>query len=345
MKKVTQITILVAIACILIGCAVALTALAVVGFDFSRLSSVKQVSNTYVIEEEVRSIDIRTSAANIVFAPSADDRFTVECVQGDRITLNVEVVGDTLRISEQDNRKWYEYIGIFYYDAQITVYIPNDEEDRIFNRLYLETSSGDITITDPSYRFTDAELRTLSGDILYHAPASKTLTIETGSGNVDAGHYPLGVVQINTSSGDVSLPTMSGSYVSVSTSSGKVTAKQADALSLDISTSSGNVTLSETALGTLTVYTSSGNLSVQDVDVRTNTQLHTSSGDIRLNGFDAETIGIKTSSGKVTCHLLSPKNFIVHTNSGSVNIPRSEPLAGNCEIATTSGNIRIEIIE
>ena len=50
-----------------------------------------------------------------------------------------------------------------------------------------------------------------------------------------------------------------------------------------------------------------------------------------------------STSGGVSGNLLSPKNFIVDTNSGYVSFPPSDESAGICHISTVSGNISIAI--
>lgn len=344
MKKNTPIIVLIAIACILVGCAIAMTALAIADFDLAKLSVDTQLTNTYPITEDITSFDIRTMSSDIVFAPSPDGTMFVECLETDKHVHDVSVVGETLTIRENNLRKWYEHIGIFYYDAKVTVYIPNDTEEKIFNHLSLNTSSGDIFVEDPSYRVTNSELHTSSGDILYQAYTIKTLTVGTSSGDVEVNTHPKGIVEIRTVSGDVTLADMSGSNISVSTSSGNITADFVNALTLNLSSTSGDMYLHSLVSGSLTTDSSSGDLEIDHAKIETVTQLHTISGDIQFNEFDSETIGITTSSGNIKGHLLTPKNFITRTSSGTVNVPPSEPLAGNCEIQTSSGDIRIDIL-
>ena len=118
-----------------------------------------------------------------------------------------------------------------------------------------------------------------------------------------------------------------------------------DVQTLDITTSSGDILLNEGTLSSLTVESSSGEMEFYELAVSGHTQLHSSSGDIELTEFTTATMGIQTSSGDVQCQLITPMNYHVRTNSGSVNIPERNSAGGDCDIRTSSGNIKITIKE
>lgn len=61
-----------------------------------------------------------------------------------------------------------------------------------------------------------------------------------------------------------------------------------------------------------------------------------------FNHCDAETIYVNTDTGSVTGTLLTDKVFIIETDTGSVDVPKSIT-GGRCEITTDTGNIRITI--
>ena len=63
---------------------------------------------------------------------------------------------------------------------------------------------------------------------------------------------------------------------------------------------------------------------------------------MEFNHCDAETICVNTDTGSVTGTLLTDKVFIIETDTGSVNVPKSIT-GGRCEITTDTGNIRITI--
>ena len=63
---------------------------------------------------------------------------------------------------------------------------------------------------------------------------------------------------------------------------------------------------------------------------------------MEFNHCDAETIYVNTDTGSVTATLLTDKMFIIETDTGSVDVPKSIT-GGRCEITTDTGNIRITI--
>ena len=63
---------------------------------------------------------------------------------------------------------------------------------------------------------------------------------------------------------------------------------------------------------------------------------------MEFNNCDAETIYVNTDTGSVTGTLLTDKVFIIETDTGSVDVPKSIT-GGRCEITTDTGNIRITI--
>ena len=64
-------------------------------------------------------------------------------------------------------------------------------------------------------------------------------------------------------------------------------------------------------------------------------------GDVEFNGCDADEIYVKTNAGNVTGSFLSNKVFIVDTDTGSVDVPKTET-GGRCEINTHTGDIKIK---
>ena len=72
--------------------------------------------------------------------------------------------------------------------------------------------------------------------------------------------------------------------------------------------------------------------------------LRRSTGDVELNACDAGGLSLKTTTGDVTGTLLSEKVFITDTSTGDVSVPKTTS-GGKCEISTTTGDIRIDIVD
>ena len=65
-----------------------------------------------------------------------------------------------------------------------------------------------------------------------------------------------------------------------------------------------------------------------------------STGDVIMDGFDAENIYITLSTGDVTGTILSSKFFIANSDTGDVEVPKTRE-GGVCEIKVSTGDIKI----
>ena len=67
-----------------------------------------------------------------------------------------------------------------------------------------------------------------------------------------------------------------------------------------------------------------------------------STGDVRFENSDATEIFVETGTGYVTGTLLTDKVFIIQTDTGNVDVPKSVD-GSRCEIITDTGDIKITI--
>ena len=89
---------------------------------------------------------------------------------------------------------------------------------------------------------------------------------------------------------------------------------------------------------------SSGKIYCTNVIASSDINLDNSSGGIALEACDAANLKLETTSGSIRGTLLSEKIFVADATSGSVDVP--ETISGGvCEVATTSGSIRLSIVE
>lgn len=175
--------------------------------------------------------------------------------------------------------------------------------DAEYNVLSVDSASGDVKISD-FFTFSSADISAVSGDINTACIVNGDMNAECTSGNVEIQNGANG--------------------------------------SMTVSSVSGSIELSDIAPSSLTVKTTSGEAELKNVLVSGHVKLISVSGDIELDGVDADTLDIETTSGEVSGSLLSPKNYVTQTTSGSVRVPTSDSSAGECRIRTTSGDIYFE---
>lgn len=325
MKKRTKIAIVIALICIVLGAVLAFFAMASVHFNFSQLNTVKYETKTHEIHDSFSNIRINAAEYDIHLLPSQSSTCKVIYPEGDYISYDISVENGTLTITPTDQREWYKNIGIYWgseIETVITVYLPEQE----YADLYLKSLSGDISVPD-DFAFSQAEVYSTSGEILYSAITGHDLTTQTTSGDLSLRNLTAGDINITSTSGEVELSNVKASAITAHCTSGDV-----------------SIQSTETKYGLL-VETTSGEIELSDVIASTKIEIDTTSGEIELERCDAQGLFLKSNSGDISGTLLSEKRFVTDTTSGDVNVPNTAPLiAGTCEVTTTSGDIRFKIV-
>lgn len=322
MRKAKKIALIIALACVAAGTAISLGALTAIGFDVSRLNTMKFENNTYQVEESFSNIRIEGAECDVRLLPSRSGACTVVCSEAKNIYHTVAVDSDTLKITRTDNRKWFECMGIYWGEMSVTVYLP----ERVYGDLFIRSVSGDITVPD-DFTFSRAEVHSTSGEIDYAAATDHRLTLKT-------------------TSGDLTVSGLTAGALDMCSTSGEVTIRSAEIRGdLAVETVSGEIELERVNVQTMSARSTSGEVELTGVIAAGRLEIETVSGEIGLEHSDAETLWIKSTSGDVSGSLLSEKRFTTHTTSGTVNVPNTpSPNAGTCEITTTSGNIRLNYV-
>ncbi|MBQ2766594.1 MAG: DUF4097 family beta strand repeat protein [Clostridia bacterium] len=319
MGKRTKIWLITATFLVALGLIIFASAMTVHDWDFTQLNTAKYETNTYSLSDEFADISIKTETADIVFLPADNGKCKVVCYEPQNAKHFVGVQDSSLIIQEVDEREWYEYIGITLGTPKITVYLPDDE----YGMLFIREDTGDIEIP-PNFRFADIDILTSTGDVKNEASASET-------------------IKIKTSTGDIRVQTISADTLDFSVSTGKVIAHSITCTGdVRITVSTGDTKLNDITCKRVLSTGSTGKISLANVIAEEQISIERNTGDINFEGCDAAEITIKTSTGDVSGSLLSEKIFIVETETGNVNVPRTVT-GGKCEITTDTGNIYIKI--
>lgn len=355
MKTAKKISILLAVGLIVGGLAVSLAAFVMMRGDITKMNSMTFTKNTYTVKDNFENIHIEAAEADVRFALSETGECYVDCIEGEKIYHTVEVKDDTLTILRVDNRKWYEYIGVYWGRMEITLHLPQTE----YEKLYIRTLSGDIEITD-QYRFHDAEVYDTSGNIHFSADVKNELNAKTVSGILTVRGVKPNRITAGSTSGDVTLFSIAAESLSVNATSGNLFLTDVLCGELTTGNTSGDTVLTNVNAGSMKSESVSGEIKLTQCDGKTLKTRTTSgdtvlsdvnagsmegssvSGEIELTQCDAETLKFKTSSGDVFGTLLSDKIFATNTSSGSIHVPNTTT-GGICEITTVSGDVRITI--
>ena len=317
MKRKTKIWLFIAAALVLGGCILFAGVMTTLGWDFTKLSTVKYGTNVHEISDTFQKIAIHTDTADIVFALSEDGKCRVECHEAEKERHSVTVSENTLTIRASNDKA--VRFGISFDSPKITIYLPWAAYDSLF----IEESTGDIEIPK-DFQFGNVDICADTGDVRFCASTSEMLKIKTSTGDIRVEHISVGALDLTATTGDIALTSV--------TSPGDA--------SIDVST--GEVNLADVLCKNLISNGDTGDILLKNTVVTEKISIEIDTGDVRFEMSDAAEIFVKTDTGDVQGVLLTDKIFLVETNTGRKEVP-SSTTGGRCEITTDTGDIRISI--
>ena len=143
---------------------------------YSLSITVKLETNEYEIKETFKDIKILTDTADIDFVLSENLNTLIICEEHKNIKHSVNVKENTLLVEVNDNRKWYEHIGIS--TSKITIYLPKNEYDELIT----ESDTGNIRIK--SINANKFDLSTDTGNLNIVNIKCKNLFSTSDTGNI-----------------------------------------------------------------------------------------------------------------------------------------------------------------
>lgn len=318
MKNSKRRWLLLAAALVILGAALCQGAYAAMGYDLTKLNSERMETSSNKIEVPFSKISIKASDAKVVLLPSDGKDCRVQCTCWKNEPYTVEVIDGTLTIRIAKSpilRLWWFAFG----EPSILLYLPNS----CYEQLNIETSSGNMDLPQ-DFSFSNAQLKSSSGNISLESKVENKLSAETSSGYLLVNGVSCKEMTLRSSSGN-----------------GEVCSGGADRL--QIKSSSGEISLSNLSCGELEGKASSGDISLTDVRLSGNLKLNTTSGAISLENCDADSLELRSSSGDIQGSLLSDKIFITKSSSGRIQVPETTS-GGICKAETSSGDIRFRIV-
>lgn len=140
----------------------------------------------------------------------------------------------------------------------------------------------------------------------------------------------------------VYLPEAKYQSLVIDENTGDVSLENISVDTLDISVNTGDVSLTDIASKNIISSGNTGSIYLNNVIAEEKLSVERNTGDVEFKSCDAAEIYVNTDTGSVTGSLLSDKVFITDTNTGSVEVPKTED-GGKCEIITGTGDIQIMI--
>ncbi len=256
MSKKTKTWLIIAAFLAVIGCIIFGGVMMQLKWDFTKLSTVKYVTNDYEITENYKNITIVTDTADVVFAPSETTTSSVVCYEQKNMAHTVTVRDDTLFIEVVDTRKWYEYIGITFGSPKVTVYMPQGE----YGALCVKSSTGDVT--SDAFAWEEIRINTSTGNIRVENASAETIELSVSTGKVTVADVACeGDVKINVSTGKTNITDVRCKTVISNGNTGDITLKNVIAAEkFSIERSTGDVRFDGCDAADIVVKTDTGDV-------------------------------------------------------------------------------------
>lgn len=299
MSKAVKKWLIAAASLVTLGGAIFAGAMAALGFDFSKISTIKYETNTYEAGEKFDKISIDADITDIVFAQSDDESCKVVCFEAEKVKHSVRCTNGTLTIDMTDDRKWYDYIGVSFASPKMTVYLPQSK----YNSLLIDTDTGNIDIPE-SFAFNRLEIETDTGNVDCKANVSDNIGIESDTGNIGVSSVESGCnIDIKTDTGTIKLTditctdctaesdtgdislvnVVSANSIRAESDTGNVKLKKSDAAELSIKTDTGNVTGTLLSEKDFIAKSHTGDVDVPKTQTGGKCKVTTDTGDIKMD--------------------------------------------------------------
>ena len=320
MNTKTKIWLTIATSLTFVGLIIFAIVMSVNQWDFSKLSTKKYQTNEYVIIDEFSSIEINSNTADITILPSIDGENKVICFEDEKEPYDVNVSSGKLSIKLNDQRKWYEHIGIDFNTPKITLYLNQIK----YQSLNIKESTGDVIISK-DFTFNNIDVRVSTGDVKCLASTQEFIKIKTSTGHITLNNLSAGSLDLTVSTGRVNLTDIDckGDIV--------------------INTSTGRTKLDNVLCKSLISDGDTGDITLKNVTATEKFLIERDTGDVNFENSDAYEIHIETDTGDVKGTILTEKVFITKTDTGKINVPQTHS-GGRCEIETDTGDIIISIV-
>lgn len=299
MSTATKIWLIIAIILIIGGSTVFVAVMSANNWNFRMLSTTNYTTNTYTSAADFQDISIETSTAKITFIPSDDSSARVVCHEMVKVPHTVTFDDGKLVIKEDDQRLWYDHIGLNFDSPNIKVYLPRN----VYGELNIDSTTGDIVLP-ADFQFESIRIHTTTGDIQSSANVSGDITVKVTTGDValtdvtcqndlsikvSTGDVALRNVKCNNFStdgttGDITMDNfIAVNLLSISRTTGDVTFKDSDAATINIRVSTGSITGNLLTGKIFTVETTTGSIRVPENSPGGTCNITATTGSIKIN--------------------------------------------------------------
>lgn len=222
-----------------IGAVIIVKTLFQAGFEAENFSTARYVTNAYDVEEAFSNLSVKGEIEDVILVTSEDDKCHVTFREEEKARHQVNVDGDTLIITVEDDRPWYEKIGFWAENPAVTIALPKTD----YGEIRIENNTGDARITDVTCQ--SLYLKGNTGDVeLTGVIAAGEIKVDLNTGDVNFKECDGKSIYVETVTGDVTGCFLSGKRFEAKTNTGDVRVPDSsDGGTCYVKTNTGDVTL------------------------------------------------------------------------------------------------------
>ena len=182
--------------------AIAAGALIAVGYSKSKEDSAT-VNRTVDIEDTFENFDFDIMTTGITVKKASDGKTKVEISENKKCPNEVKVEGNTLKIKQVDQRKWYEKIfgwTWLFEDLKVTVYVAGDT----YNTFKCESNTGSINV-ESGFTFSTLTATNNTGSINLSSNVTGNIQCDNNTGSVNLTGLEAGNINITNDTGSINI--------------------------------------------------------------------------------------------------------------------------------------------
>lgn len=277
-----------------------------------------------VLEESFEDLKIDLDRSNIEFKKSEDGKNRVVCYEREKTFSKVEVDGNTLKITQRDERPWYKkwffnWGWVTGDEMKVTVYLAGDA----YNNLKVESKIGSVNVSS-GFTFSTVDAETNTGSITMNSNVTNALEMKTNTGSIHATDVTAASLKAKSDTGSISFTNVSiAGDIKVEKHTGSMNISDSHCENMDVESTTGSVNVERT--------TADGHMNIKS-----------STGSIHFDNADAATLNLESSTGSIKGSLLTAKRFQASSSTGAVNVPNTD--GGLCVVKTSTGSIKLTVV-
>ena len=296
MSKCTKVWLWIATSVIVTGLILFGVVMTMAGWDFTKLNTVKTVTNEYAFDEEIRNIQVTTKITNVVFIPTQEECVRVVCKEQEKLRHSVSVENGTLVICVEDTRQWQDYIGVNFERTRITVYLP----EAIYGLISVQTGTGDVNC------FVSAD----------------KIQIKTETGNIFVEKIHAGDMELTVSTGTISAISVTcDGNLQADTATGRMNITNVHCDSFSSSGSTGDVILEQLiANQNIFIRRNTGDVKFVRCDANTLIRVEVDTGDVKGSLVTDKVFAVHTDTGEIDVPESVAGNAQCQISTGTGNV-------------------------